>query len=64
MITYRDRWFCTEGDCVIEGCDRRVTREDEERADELGLPFSFMEFNTQDCYEPGDNYDNCECGEH
>lgn len=52
MICYRDRAFCyrsATGHCISETCPRRVTHEDRKGAEKLGLPFSLIDFLSDDC---------------
>ena len=54
VISYLDAAFCTQA-CLNSKCYRCVTPYHRERAKEIGLPFSLMDFKTDDCgYIPTD----------
>jgi len=44
MLTYKDRSFCNMLECNDDGCDRKLTEEDIDKAKQLGLMIAFSEF--------------------
>lgn len=52
MICYRDKTFC-DSDCSNTACSRYLSEQDQDNAQDLGLPIALCNFSI-DCaeYEP------------